>query len=269
MGMSVSSVPTSGVSNLYVQQRLLGQLESDQSGLLDVETQLSTDKELSAASQDPVVAMQIMNLNNLLASNAQMTTNVTTNQSYMTETDSALSNVSSLLATAQSHALAVTGSTATADQRTAAAQQINVIVQELMNLGNQQFDGRYLFAGSTTTVMPFTTTASGDIQYNGNDQNLTSFSDLNLPFVTNVTGRRGFRRRLRAGRRRRSQSGLDRQHQALRSQRRRGRQPRQHRHHRRQRTSEHRRSQRCADRRRRGRNCSAPTRPPAARSKSA
>ncbi len=188
MSMSVSNVPTTSVSNLYVQQRLLDQLNSDQTAMLNVETQLSTDKELSAASQDPVVAMQIMNLNNLLASNAQMTTNVTMNQSYMSQTDSALSSMSSLLSTAQSSALAVTGSTATADQRTAASQQISQIVQELMDLGNQQFDGRYLFAGSTTTVVPFTTTADGDIQYNGNDQNLTSFSDLNLPFISNVTG---------------------------------------------------------------------------------
>ncbi len=192
MGMSISNVPTSGVSNLYIQQRMLDQLQSDESGLLDVETQLSTGKQLSAASQDPVAAMQIMNLTNLLAANAQMTTNVTTNQSYMSATDSALSNVSSLLSTAESDALAVTGSTATAEQRTAAAQQINEIVQELMNLGNQQFNGRYLFAGSTTTVEPFTTTANGNVQYNGNDQDLTSFSDLNLPFISNVTGAEAF-----------------------------------------------------------------------------
>ena len=192
MGMSISNVPTSGVSNLYVQQRLLDQLESDQSGLLDVETQLSTGKQLSAASQNPIAAMQIMNLTSLLAANAQMTTNVTANQSYMSETDSALSSVSSLLSTAESDALAVTGSTATAEQRTAAAQQIDEIVQEVTNLANQQFDGRYLFAGSTTTVKPFTTTASGDIQYDGNNEDLTSFSDLNLPFVTNVTGADAF-----------------------------------------------------------------------------
>ena len=61
-----------------------------------------------------------------------------------------------------------------------------------MNIGNQQFDGRYLFAGSNTTVAPFTTTASGDIQYNGNNKNLTSFSDVNLTFATNVTGAEAF-----------------------------------------------------------------------------
>ena len=61
-----------------------------------------------------------------------------------------------------------------------------------MNIGNQQFDGRYLFAGSDTTVTPFTTTAGGLIQYNGNNRNINSFSNANLMFPTNVTGAAAF-----------------------------------------------------------------------------
>ena len=135
-----------------------------------------------------------------------MATNVTANQSYMTTTDSALSSMSSLLSQAQSPPWRSSARPPPTDQRTAAAQQINQDIQALMNLGNEQFNGRYLFAGSNTTVMPFTTLANGDIQYNGNDQELTSFSDVNLPFDQQRHRRRRLRRRLRAGRRRRSQS---------------------------------------------------------------
>ena len=60
------------------------------------------------------------------------------------------------------------GTTATDAQRTAAAEQINQIIQQLVNTGNQQFDGRYLFSGSETAVQPFNTLANGDVQYAGN-----------------------------------------------------------------------------------------------------
>ena len=133
-----------------------------------------------------------MSLQSLLDANKQMTTNVTTNQSYLSTTDAALSNMSNLLSQAQANALAVVGSNATAEQRSAAAQQIDQTIQELMNIGNQQFEGRYLFAGSNVNVTPFTTTASGAIQYNGNDQSLSSFSDSNQLFDTNVTGAEAF-----------------------------------------------------------------------------
>ena len=189
--LSVSGIPTSRVSELFVQQTLLEQMQSSQAAMLTTETQLSTGKELSAASQDPMAAMRIMSLQSLLDANAQMTANVTTNQSYLSTTDSALSNVSNLLTQAQSDALSVIGSSATDEQRGAVAQQIEQTVQELMSIGNQQFNGRYLFGGSDTTATPFTS-VNGSIQYNGNNQTLTSFSDVNQQFATNVTGADAF-----------------------------------------------------------------------------
>ena len=42
MGLSISGIPTSGVSNLYVQQPLLDQIDADQAAMLAIETQLST-----------------------------------------------------------------------------------------------------------------------------------------------------------------------------------------------------------------------------------
>ena len=192
MSLSISGMPTNRISDLFVQQTLLDQTEASQSQMLTTENELSSGKQLSVASQDPVAAMRIMNLQSLLDANVQMTTNVTANQSYLSTTDSALSNVSNLLSQAQANALAVMGSSATDEQRSAAAQQIQQAIQELTNIGNQQFEGRYLFAGSNVNVAPFTTTASGAIQYNGNDQSLSSFSDSNQLFATNVTGDAAF-----------------------------------------------------------------------------
>ena len=192
MDLSISGIPTNRVSDQYIQQTLLDQVDSAQSAMLSIENQLSSGKQMTAGSQNPVATMQIVNLNSQLAANSQMTTNVTANQAYLSTTDTALSNIASLLSQAQSQALSVVGSTATDQQRSAVAAELSQTVQELMNIGNQQFDGRYLFAGSDTAVAPFTTTSGGLIQYNGNNQNIDSFLDSNLTFPTNVTGAAAF-----------------------------------------------------------------------------
>ncbi len=192
MELSIGGISTSGVSNQYVQQMLLQQLDTAQSAMLATESQLSSGKQMTEGSDNPVATMQIVNLDSQLDSNAQMTNNVTANQAYLSTTDAALSNVASLLSQAQSDTLSAAGSTATSQQRSAAAAEVGEAIQELMNIGNQQFDGRYLFAGSDAAVAPFTTTANGLIQYNGNNQNIDSFSNANVMFPTNVTGAAAF-----------------------------------------------------------------------------
>ena len=87
--------------------------------------------------------------------------------------------------------MGVIGSTATDAQRSAAAQQVEQAIQQLLNTGNQQFRGRYLFSGSENAVEPFQSV--GDVvEYAGNEQRLSSYQDLNLLFDTNLNGNEVF-----------------------------------------------------------------------------
>ena len=116
----------------------------------------------------------------------------TSSQSYLRTTDSTLMNLSGLLADARGSALGVVGTTATDLQRETAAREIEQIVSQLLDTGNQQFRGRYLFAGSITTRQPFEETAGGFIQYNGNEGAIQSYCDIDLLFQSNVTGNQVF-----------------------------------------------------------------------------
>ena len=128
-----------------------------------------------------------MQLKQVIAQNTQYQTNVTANQAFLSTTDSTLSNIFAAINNVKSVALSVVGTTSTDAQRQAAAQQVSQTIDQLMDIGNQQFDGRYLFGGSNTTSPPFTLN-NGYIQYNGNENSLNSFSDLNQVFSTNVDG---------------------------------------------------------------------------------
>ena len=95
---SVISIPTTRVSDLFVSQRLTNQIQSDQLELLRIQMQLSTGRRLQLPSEDASAAQRAMSLQRLLERKGQVRSNLTTNQSFLSATDTALSSVSGTLA---------------------------------------------------------------------------------------------------------------------------------------------------------------------------
>ena len=184
---SVIGISTGGISDLFIQQQMLLEIDSAQSAMTQTEEQLSSGYAFQTPSQNPTAAMQTMGLQQQLLQLQQLQTNVGMSQSYLTAADSALQTVTTALNSAQSVALGAVGSTATASQRAAAAQQVQAAIQELIQTANTQFDGRYLFGGSNITTAPFQS-ADGGVVYNGNDQSLNSYTALDTFTPSNATG---------------------------------------------------------------------------------
>jgi len=190
--MAILGIPNTRLSDSFIRYQLLNQVQTDQIGLLRVQEQLSTGRKIQTPSDDPITALQVIGLQRILSRNAQVQSNLTTNQSYLSATDSALSQVASLIDQVKGDAQAVMGTMSTDVQRRAAAQQVEAALQQLIDTGNQQFRGRYLFSGSSTGVQPFRALAGNVISYEGNENHLVSLGHIDLLFDTNVTGNEVF-----------------------------------------------------------------------------
>ncbi len=188
MATPIIGIPTTRISEAFIRERMLNQVMYDQEQLFRVQQQLSTGRRFEAPSSDPVAAMRVVVLQQLLARKTQMRTNLSTNLSFLSATDNALSSVSGLLAEARATAISALGTTSTDVQRRAAAQQIDQVIGQLLDTGNRQFRGRYLFAGSQDGVRPFSPVGANSIEYLGNESRLSSFGDIGLLFDTNITG---------------------------------------------------------------------------------
>ncbi len=183
----ITPIPTTRVSDSLVYQRSLSQLQSDQVDLLRLQQQISTGRRVQLPSQDAPAALRAVALQRLLEQKTQVKTNLQTNNSYLSATDSALANVSNLLSEAKGSALGVSGTVATDLQREATAQELDRALQQLVDTGNQQFRDRFLFAGSRTNQVPFETKGNF-VRFNGNETDLQSFSDVDILFETNASG---------------------------------------------------------------------------------
>lgn len=185
---SVTGVPTTRITNLFVRQRLLQQIQADQRDIVNLQLQLSTGQRFSVPSEQPIVSLRVIGLQRLLEQKEQVKANLATTQSYLTAADTALSSISSMVAEARATALGVLGTTATDTQRAAAALQIQQTIQQLLDAGNQKFRGRYLFSGSLTDLRPFGVTGNNLVAFYGNERLLPSYVDTDLLSENNVLG---------------------------------------------------------------------------------
>jgi len=184
-------IPTTRVSDLFVRQRLLTQIQVDQRDVFRLQQQVSTGRRISLPSEDAPAALRAASLQKLLERKEQVRTNLTTNQGFLSASDSALGNVSALLTDIRGAVLSVADTTSGSIERETVAQQVDRAIQQLVDVGNQQFRGRFLFAGSKTTQQPFDRVDTS-VRYRGNEGQLRSYSDIDLLFETTITGNEVF-----------------------------------------------------------------------------
>ena len=186
------SIYTSGVSNQAMRDQLLRQLNANQTQMSQLETEISTGYQFQLPSQNPLAAMQVEGIQSMLERKTQAQTNISTNQNYLSQTDSTLTSVSDLLTSIQSTALSAVGATATSSQRQTVIQQIDQGVQQLVALGNTQFNGQPLFSGMNSTATPFSINAAGNVVYSGSAEQNQSYVDVNQVLATSITGDQAF-----------------------------------------------------------------------------
>ena len=185
--MAVGAVLTGRTTNALEAQRLISNVQSDQTDLAKLQEQLSTGQRLLLPSDDPLAAVQIFSLRNSLDRIGAFQSNITTNQGYLSVTDQALGTLGDALNQAKSIAQSGVGDTVSDSQRSALADQIDALIQAVTNAGNSQYNGRYLFGGSFGTAPPFTQGSSG-VRYNGDGQSLQTFADFDLTVANNLDG---------------------------------------------------------------------------------
>lgn len=187
----ISSIPTARVSNVLVRERLLSQLQFEQSRLLQIQQQISTGQRFILPSEGAQQALRGIAVRDLIQRKEQSKINLDTTASYLGATETALSGVSTLVNDVRALALQSVGAGSTAAERNATAANITQQIDRLLQLSNQQFRGRYLFSGSRTADFAFVKQGS-HILYTGATNKLETFSDLVNRIDTNVTGEEAF-----------------------------------------------------------------------------
>ena len=143
------------------------------------QNQLSSDKEISRPSDDPLLVSKIMDLNNNILQNEQFNKNISDTIGWVQTQDGALNNVNSTLNRIRELVVYGANGSLSDTDRGAINDEVKMKIQELMDTLNTNFDGRFIFAGQKTLSKPFS--VDGDtLKYNdggtpgdGSDKNIS------------------------------------------------------------------------------------------------
>ena len=144
---------------------------------------LSTQKDVTKLSDNPIGATQIIRMRDKITDVKDFQKNVEFSQGFLQRSDTALQSISDSLIRAKELAVAMSNDTYDKNSRDATAREIKELKDQVVNLANTTFNGRYIFAGFRNQTPPVT----ADGNYAGDDGaiflQLTpgNFRQINLP----------------------------------------------------------------------------------------
>ena len=127
---------SASIDNLYATYQNQGQ-------------QLSTGKSLNVPSDDPTVIAQDLGVRADNSVQTQLGKNYTGLANQLTTVDGALSNLTSALQSARNLVVEGASDTVNASQRADLGTQMNQILQEVIGFANTQYNGTYVFGGTS------------------------------------------------------------------------------------------------------------------------
>lgn len=132
-----------------------------------IQTQLADGQALHAPSDDPIKVVRSLRLSTSMELNNQYTQNAQDAISWMDSTDNNMQDLSAIMISIKEQVVqASNGSNPEAAVQTI-GEAVDNLINQMINIGNSQLGGRYIFAGQNDKTVPFTRV--GDvITYNGN-----------------------------------------------------------------------------------------------------
>ncbi|MCM3567022.1 flagellar hook-associated protein FlgL [Neobacillus mesonae] len=145
------------VTQSMLNQNFLFNLNKSNKAMENYQNQFSSGKKINKPSDDPVIAVRSMYYRSSLNEIGQFKKNADDGMSWMTATDEALDEVTSVLQRVRE--LTVEGLNGTNDEssRSAIAAEIDQLKEHLGEISNTQMAGRYLFAGTDVKNPPYRT----------------------------------------------------------------------------------------------------------------
>nr|WP_092074307.1 flagellar hook-associated protein FlgL [Dendrosporobacter quercicolus]NSL49211.1 flagellar hook-associated protein FlgL [Dendrosporobacter quercicolus DSM 1736]SDM87883.1 flagellar hook-associated protein 3 FlgL [Dendrosporobacter quercicolus] len=154
------------ISNSIITYNFLSSLNKSMERKNAIQEQLSDGKAIHRPSDNPIKAVRSLLYNSNLGQNQQFTQNLKDAQSWMNTTDSAMSDLSSIMIDIKELVLGASNGTNPSDVVQTAGKSLDNLINQIVSLGNTKLGDRYVFSGQNDKTQPFE--RNGDvITYSG------------------------------------------------------------------------------------------------------
>jgi len=178
------------VSTPMMTGNLAARIAANAERLYRLQQQISSGKRMLAPSDDPTAASRAAQMRSSLAQVAQYADNVELATQKLNTVDGLLGDLSTAIRSARDIALQAANGTLSADSRQALALQLDDVIRRVMEIGNSESGGHYVFAGYRTQTTPFASNAGATppVIYNGDDGQQNIEVGRNASVAVNLPG---------------------------------------------------------------------------------
>jgi flagellar hook-associated protein 3 FlgL len=171
------------IASKTVYAKIVSNLNSVYSDMAKAQETVSSAKRINRLSDDPVRLVTVLDLRSSISNIEQLSKNVSMGKSWLTLSESALTQVNDILTDVKALTIQMASATTGASERSNAAGVIQPNLEQILAIANSQIGGKSIFAGTDTDKTPFSLNAAGNqVDYSGNE---TAFS-INLGAGTKV-----------------------------------------------------------------------------------
>lgn len=161
------------ITNRMLGQNVVNNINRNLEYMYRVQEQMSTGKRVNRPSDDPIVVARVLAFKTSIAANDQYKKNMEDAKGWIDASESALGMATDVLQRARELAVYGANGTMPEESMQALGEEVEQLLDEMVQVANTSYGGRYLFGGTYTTDTPFvreSDPANPDfpVKYNGN-----------------------------------------------------------------------------------------------------
>ncbi len=180
------------ITNSMMIDNLLSNINGSLTRLSRYSDQLSSNRRITRLSDDPVGVLSSMNARQKLNMYEQFQDNLVSARSWVDQTESALSDMESIIITIKENVVSAASGTKTASDKANIGTLVGELKDYLLQLCNSTVGDKYIFAGYNSTKAPFETDADGNVLYNGVDLSVEDTTPVTGNTITDTANASGF-----------------------------------------------------------------------------
>jgi flagellar hook-associated protein 3 FlgL len=178
------------VSNATLAHLAIRNINRNMEQMLDLQHQLATGLRLYKISRDPAGSAIAMGFQTILERQGQVMSNLQRSTESLGATDAALNDLQDLLNQAVNVGITNVGTVDPAERQNAAT-VIGALIEQLTQIGNRQYQGRYIFGGRSTNIAPFNLSES-QVRFTGDNARLYASAGGQALVPYNITASEAF-----------------------------------------------------------------------------
>jgi flagellar hook-associated protein 3 FlgL len=175
------------ITNQMTYNRVLRNLQMTEERLSKSQERVASQKSISKPSEDPIGLSRIMTYHRDINRIQQTIRNAESASDVLSQTDAVLQKVGDLMNDARNKAVIMATDTVSAEARSATADEVQSIIEQIMQQANTKLEDRYIFSGNKILIQPYNV-INDQIQYAGDQNIIQQRVGLNAYVTVNIPG---------------------------------------------------------------------------------